>query len=77
MADLTIGQIKALLPDGVVGGKHRMELVAELAQLADESPEVDPEAMNETIRRAARVIFADGLRLKDWEEVQDGGQAGA
>lgn len=72
MADLTIGQIKALLPDGVVSGKERMAVVADLAHLADESPEVDPEAMNETIRRAARVIFADGLRLKEWEEVQDG-----
>lgn len=75
MADderLSLDQIKALIPDGVVGGKERMTLVADLVTLAGDSPELDVDTMVETMQKAARVIFADGLRLKDWEEVRGG-----
>lgn len=67
---LKIEQIRVLFPDGVLAGQERFDFIVDLVALAGENPEVDPEAMTEALHRAARVIMADGLLLKDWEEVK-------
>lgn len=57
--------IDALIDGGVPDTEQRTVLVADLLLLNDENPEVDPEAVAETLLRAARAIFADGLALAD------------
>lgn len=57
--------IDALIDGGVPDTEQRTVLVADLLLLTEENPEVDPDAVSETLLRAARAIFADGLALAD------------
>jgi hypothetical protein len=57
--------IDALVPGGVPDREQRVKLVVDLLQLTDEAPEIDVDASNDILTRAARCVFADGLAIAD------------
>lgn len=56
--------VAAVVPGGVPDHDKRVRLVADLTHLASETPEVDVEAMRETLYAAARALFADALLME-------------
>lgn len=62
-------QIAAVVPGGVPDISTRAKLCGELFELTGELPEVDVDEMRETLFRAMRAIFADGLMLDQEREM--------